>query len=48
MHQVVDNQIAVDLVRKTKDPKTAAKQLVDYAISQNSKDDISCIVVRLQ
>lgn len=46
--KVIENQVAVDLVRKTKDPKTAAKQLVDYAIRQNSKDDISCVVVRFQ
>lgn len=44
--KVVENQAAVDLVRETKDPKAAAKQLVDYAIQQNSKDDISCVVVR--
>lgn len=44
--QVVENQVAVDLVRETKDPKAAAKQLVEYAIQQNSKDDISCVVVR--
>eukprot|EP00250_Pteridium_aquilinum_P010840 c19662_g1_i1 orf=570-1373(-) len=44
--KVVENQTAVDLVKETKDPKAAAKQLVDYAIQQNSKDDISCVVVR--
>lgn len=44
--KVVENQVAVDLVRETKDPKAAAKQLVEYAIQQNSKDDISCVVVR--
>ncbi|MCO5576341.1 hypothetical protein L7F22_030150 [Adiantum nelumboides] len=44
--KVVENQAAVDLVREVKDPKVAAKQLVGYAIQQNSKDDISCVVVR--
>ncbi|KAH7278709.1 hypothetical protein KP509_38G053300 [Ceratopteris richardii] len=44
--KVVDNQTAVDLVREVKDPKAAARQLVEYAIQQNSKDDISCVVVR--
>ncbi|KAI5059236.1 hypothetical protein GOP47_0025555 [Adiantum capillus-veneris] len=44
--KVIENQVAVDLVRRTKDPKAAAKQLVDYAIRENSKDDISCVVVR--
>ncbi|KAH7277230.1 hypothetical protein KP509_39G041200 [Ceratopteris richardii] len=44
--KVVENQVAVDLVREVKDPKAAAKQLVDYAIEHDSKDDISCVVVR--
>ncbi|KAH7306643.1 hypothetical protein KP509_22G023500 [Ceratopteris richardii] len=44
--KVIENQAAVDLVKRTKDAKAAAKQLVDYAIRQNSKDDISCIVIR--
>ncbi|KAI5070282.1 hypothetical protein GOP47_0014625 [Adiantum capillus-veneris] len=41
--KAVENQAAVDLVREVKDPKVAAKQLVDYAIQLNSKDDISCV-----
>lgn len=46
--QVIENQAAVDFIRRTKDPKIAAKQLIDYAIRENSKDDISCVVVRFQ
>lgn len=44
--QVMSNQEAVDLARKTKDPQRAAKQLVAEALNRESKDDISCIVVR--
>ncbi|KAJ7299341.1 hypothetical protein O6H91_02G033700 [Diphasiastrum complanatum] len=44
--KVVQNQEAVDLVRKIHDPKTAAKRLTDEALARKSKDDISCIVVR--
>lgn len=44
--KVVDNQEAVDLISKIKDPKAAAKQLTDEALGRRSKDDISCIVVR--
>ncbi|MCO5567270.1 hypothetical protein L7F22_020960 [Adiantum nelumboides] len=44
--KVMNNQEAVDLVVKTKDPKAAAKQLTDTALERRSKDDISCIVVR--
>lgn len=46
--KVIENQAAVDFIRRTKDPKIAAKQLIDYAIRENSKDDISCVVVRFQ
>lgn len=44
--KVMGNQDAVDLVRKIKDPKNAAKRLTDAALEKKSKDDISCIVVR--
>lgn len=44
--KVMNNQEAVELVRKTKDPKAAAKQLTEAALERKSKDDISCIVVR--
>jgi len=42
------NQEAVDLAIKTKDPQAAAKQLTAEAVNRDSKDDISCIVVRLK
>lgn len=44
--QVMDNQEAVDIARKIKDPQKAAKQLTDEALRRDSKDDISCVVVR--
>jgi protein phosphatase 1L len=44
--KVMNNQEAVDLVKKTKDPMAAAKQLAQEAVNRKSKDDISCIVVR--
>lgn len=44
--QVISNQEAVDIVKKIKDPQKAAKQLVAEALNKESKDDISCIVVR--
>lgn len=40
------NQEAVDIAKKIKDPQKAAKQLVVEALNRESKDDISCIVVR--
>ncbi|KAJ7568784.1 hypothetical protein O6H91_01G048100 [Diphasiastrum complanatum] len=46
--KVVQNQEAVDLVRKIRDPKAAAKRLTDEALTRKSKDDISCIVVRFR
>ncbi|KAJ7298722.1 hypothetical protein O6H91_03G076000 [Diphasiastrum complanatum] len=46
--KVVQNQEAVDLVRKIRNPKAAAKRLTDEALSRKSKDDISCIVVRFR
>ncbi|KAJ0241514.1 protein phosphatase 2C 17 [Hirschfeldia incana] len=46
--KVMSNQEAVDIAKKIKDPKKAAKQLVVEALKRNSKDDISCIVVRFR
>ncbi|KAK9286806.1 hypothetical protein L1049_015211 [Liquidambar formosana] len=46
--KVMSNQEAVDIARKTKDPVKSAKQLVAEALERDSKDDISCIVVRLK
>ncbi|KAL0909089.1 hypothetical protein M5K25_023616 [Dendrobium thyrsiflorum] len=44
--KVIDNQEAVDIARKFKDPRVAAKHLTIEAVERDSKDDISCIVVR--
>lgn len=46
--KVMNNQEAVDLARKSRDPQTSAKQLTAEALERDSKDDISCIVVRFQ
>ena len=46
--QVMANQEAVDIARKTKDPQKAAKQLAAEALNRDSKDDISIIVVRFK
>ncbi|KAL2537010.1 putative protein phosphatase 2C 10 [Forsythia ovata] len=46
--KVMSNQEAVDLIRTIKDPHKAAKQLVMEALNRESKDDISCIVVRFK
>ncbi|KAL5558990.1 hypothetical protein UlMin_035201 [Ulmus minor] len=46
--KVMANQEAVDIARKAKDPLKAAKQLTAEALKRESKDDISCIVVRLR
>lgn len=44
--QVISNQEAVDLVKPIKDPQAAAKRLTSEALRRESKDDISCIVIR--
>ncbi|XP_068636816.1 probable protein phosphatase 2C 9 [Aristolochia californica] len=46
--KVMDNQEAVNLARKVKDPLSAAKQLTAEALNRDSKDDISCVVVRFR
>ncbi|CAN4107971.1 unnamed protein product [Withania somnifera] len=46
--KVMSNQEAVDIARKIKDPEKAAKQLAIEALTRESKDDISCIVVRFK
>ncbi|KAL8130826.1 putative protein phosphatase 2C 9 [Apium graveolens] len=46
--KVMTNQEAVDIARITKDPQKASKQLVDEALKRESKDDISCVVVRFR
>lgn len=42
------NQEAVDIALKIKDPQKAAKQLIAEALKRESRDDISCIVVRFK
>lgn len=44
----MSNEEAVDIARKIRDPQRAAKQLVAEALNRESKDDISCIVVRFK
>ncbi|WVY93478.1 hypothetical protein V8G54_032566 [Vigna mungo] len=46
--KVMANQEAVDIARRIKDPQKAAKKLVAEALNKDSKDDISCIVVRFK
>ncbi|KAF2299694.1 hypothetical protein GH714_002520 [Hevea brasiliensis] len=46
--KVVSNQEAVDIARRIKDPLKAAKQLKTEALKRDSKDDISCVVVRFR
>ncbi|GAB4838458.1 hypothetical protein Ancab_027992 [Ancistrocladus abbreviatus] len=46
--KVMSNQEAVDIARQIKDPLKAAKQLSTEALNRDSKDDISCIVVRFR
>uniref|UniRef100_A0A2N9EYD9 PPM-type phosphatase domain-containing protein n=1 Tax=Fagus sylvatica TaxID=28930 RepID=A0A2N9EYD9_FAGSY len=46
--KVISNQEAVDIARRIKDPKKAAKQLIADALKRDSKDDISCVVVRFR
>ncbi|XP_034701940.1 probable protein phosphatase 2C 9 [Vitis riparia] len=46
--KVLSNEEAIDIARKTRDPQKAAKQLVAEALNRESKDDISCIVVRFR
>lgn len=44
--KVMTNQEAVDCIKHIKDAQSAAKHLIEHAISRKSKDDISCIVVK--
>lgn len=46
--KVMNNQEAVDIAMQTRDPKKAAKLLAMEALKRDSKDDISCIVVRFE
>ncbi|XP_059648059.1 probable protein phosphatase 2C 10 [Cornus florida] len=46
--KVMSNQEAVDIAKKIKNPLRAAKQLAAEALNRESKDDISCVVVRFK
>ncbi|XP_048331374.2 probable protein phosphatase 2C 10 isoform X1 [Ziziphus jujuba] len=46
--KVMANQEAIDIARKIKDPMKAAKHLTNEAVKRDSKDDISCVVVRFR
>uniref|UniRef100_A0A1J3IZB5 protein-serine/threonine phosphatase n=1 Tax=Noccaea caerulescens TaxID=107243 RepID=A0A1J3IZB5_NOCCA len=46
--KVMSNQEAVDVAKKLRDPKEAAKKVIGEALKRNSTDDISCIVVRFR
>ncbi|KAG2703842.1 hypothetical protein I3843_06G146800 [Carya illinoinensis] len=46
--KVMANQEAVDIAKKIKNPQKAAKHLAAEALKRDSKDDISCIVVRFK
>ncbi|XP_004500628.1 probable protein phosphatase 2C 10 isoform X1 [Cicer arietinum] len=46
--KVMANQEAVDIAQRMKDPQKAAKQLTAEAIKRDSKDDISCVVVKFR
>ncbi|CAA7395827.1 unnamed protein product [Spirodela intermedia] len=46
--KVVSNEEAVGIARKISDPQAAAKELTTEALKRDSKDDISCVVVRFK
>lgn len=46
--QVMSNEEAVESIGQIKDARAAAKHLTEEALKRQSKDDISCIVVRFQ
>lgn len=46
--KVVSNEEAVNIAKRIKDPQKAAKQLTAEALKRESKDDISCVVVRFR
>ncbi|XP_042971979.1 probable protein phosphatase 2C 58 isoform X3 [Carya illinoinensis] len=46
--KVMTNEDAVNCIKHIKDAQSAAKHLIEEAVSRKSKDDISCIVVKLQ
>ncbi|GLT31146.1 hypothetical protein SLA2020_059060 [Shorea laevis] len=46
--KVMANQEAVDIARRYRDPQKAAKKLTAEAVNRDSRDDISCVVVRFR
>ena len=44
----MDNQEAINFVSKIKDPQIEAKKLTVESLKQESKDDISCIVIQFK
>ncbi|KAG2321006.1 hypothetical protein Bca52824_014219 [Brassica carinata] len=46
--KVMTNEEAMEIVRRVKDPQKAAKELTAEALRRESKDDISCVVVRFR
>ncbi|CAA7013338.1 unnamed protein product [Microthlaspi erraticum] len=46
--KVMSNQEVIDVAKKLRDPKEAAKKVIGEALKRNSTDDISCIVVRFR
>ncbi|AOA64541.1 Type 2C protein phosphatase (PP2C) [Komagataella phaffii CBS 7435] len=43
---VCSDQQAVKLIRNIKDPKEASKMLVDYALAENTTDNVTVMVIR--
>lgn len=48
LEQVMTNEEAMEIVKRVKDPQKAAKELTAEALRRESKDDISCVVVRFR
>ncbi|PSS31634.1 Protein like [Actinidia chinensis var. chinensis] len=46
--KVMENQEAVGIARRIRDPQKAARQLIAEALKRESTDDISCVVVRFR
>lgn len=42
----MSNQEAADAIKNIKDARSAAKRLTEEALSRESTDDISCVVVK--
>ncbi|XP_042401771.1 probable protein phosphatase 2C 9 [Zingiber officinale] len=46
--KVMSNEEAVAIAKRFKDPQSAARQLTTEALTRDSKDDISCVVVQFR